>query len=151
VGGSERRIGPPIGFRETHGPGQCGGGGLGLGFRFHAKAGARLIGDLGAKRTNIRDLPRLNHLPGPFVGPDAIVSQFERLRADWAEQRFDDVRVVATDGDWVVIEYRWHVRAESAQADFDRALASKLNEGRIVELQYRWKREEALEAAGLSE
>src|SRR3954452_22848606 len=40
---------------------------------FDAKTRARLVGDLGAKRTNIGDLPRLDHLPETEVGDHCLV------------------------------------------------------------------------------
>ena len=90
--------------------------------------------------------------PGPFIGSDAVVAQLERLRADWAEQRFEDIRLVAENGEWEVVEYRWHARGASGLvADFDLALASRIKGGRIIDIQYRWDRKQALGAAGLSE
>jgi hypothetical protein len=51
--------------------------------------------------------------PGPFLGSDAVLAELERVRAAWDEQRFEDIRVVAKDPEWVVIAYRWHVRGAS--------------------------------------
>jgi hypothetical protein len=90
--------------------------------------------------------------PGPFIGSDAVVGELERVRADWVEQRFEDIRVVANDSEWVVTEYRWHVRGASGlEADFDFVVALRFIHSRMVELHFSWKREEALEAAGLSD
>jgi ketosteroid isomerase-like protein len=90
--------------------------------------------------------------PGPFIGFDAVVAEFKRVRADWTEQRFEDIQVIASDRDWVVTEYRWHVRSTSGlEADFDFAVAAKFIAGRIGELHFSWTRARALEAAGLSE
>ena len=47
--------------------------------------------------------------PGPFVGRDAALAEVERL-IEWGEIRFTDIDVVADEGDWVVVAYRWHVR-----------------------------------------
>jgi SnoaL-like domain len=47
--------------------------------------------------------------PGPFVGRDAVLAETKRL-TEWGEIRFTDIEVVADEGDWVVVAYRWHVR-----------------------------------------
>jgi ketosteroid isomerase-like protein len=90
--------------------------------------------------------------PGPFVGRDAVLAEWRRL-VEWGESRFTDVNVVADQGDWVVVECRWEVRgAESGiETHFDLAIAMRVEEARIIEWHNRWNRDEALEAAGLSE
>ena len=91
--------------------------------------------------------------PGPFVGRDAVVAQFERLAADWANHRFENIEVVADSGGWVVTTYSWHTRgvASGIEAHFDMALANRVQDGSIREGHFRWTRAEALEAAGLKE
>ena len=37
--------------------------------------------------------------PGPFHGRKAILRQFERMRSDWAENRFTEIEVVADEGE----------------------------------------------------
>jgi ketosteroid isomerase-like protein len=91
--------------------------------------------------------------PGPFVGRDAVIAQFKRNLADWDKHRFTDIGVVADEGDWLVAEFRWRVRGAGSGIDthFDVAAAVRLKDVRIIEWHYRWSREQALEAAGLSE
>jgi ketosteroid isomerase-like protein len=91
--------------------------------------------------------------PGPFVGRDAIVRQFERITADWQEHHFEDIELVADSGDWVVFTYRWHARGRTSGINtrFDLAVASRVQDGRTIEAHFRWNRDEALEAAGVSE
>jgi ketosteroid isomerase-like protein len=90
--------------------------------------------------------------PGPFVGRDAALAELKRL-TDWGEIRFTDIDVVADQGDWVVVAYRWHMRGAGSgiATHFDVAAAARVKEGRIIEWHNRWSREEALEVAGLSE
>jgi ketosteroid isomerase-like protein len=91
--------------------------------------------------------------PGPFVDRDEIVRQFERITADWEEHHFEDIELAADSGDWVVFTYRWCARGRTSGIDthFDLAVASLVQDDRIVEAHFRWNREEALEAAGLTE
>ena len=90
--------------------------------------------------------------PGPFVGRDAALAEIKRL-LEWGENRFTDIDVVADEGDWVVVAYRWHVRGGGSgiETDFDVASAVRMKDALVIEWHNRWNRDEALEAAGLSE
>jgi ketosteroid isomerase-like protein len=90
--------------------------------------------------------------PGPFVGRDAALAEIKRL-TDWGENRYTDIDVVADEGDWVVVAFRWHVRGSGSgiPTHLDVVVAVRVKEGRIIEWHNRWSRDEALEAAGLSE
>jgi ketosteroid isomerase-like protein len=91
--------------------------------------------------------------PGPFEGRDAVLAQFRRLGDDWERQRISDVETVAERAGWVVLMFRCEVqgvRSEIATATHI-AASFRVNGGRISEAHFRWKREEALDAAGLVE
>jgi ketosteroid isomerase-like protein len=91
--------------------------------------------------------------PGPFVGLDAIIRQFDLAAADLSEFRFDNIEVVADSGDWTVVSYRWHTRGVTSglDADFDLAGAYRVENGLVMECHLRWRPDEALDAAGLSD
>ncbi len=101
------------------------------------------------RSTAVRGWPE----PGPFLGRDANIAQLERNLADWEEHHVTDLDVVADEGDWVVAEFRWQVRGAGSgiETHFDVAVAVRVEDARIIEWHYRWSRDEALEAAGLSE
>src|SRR6266508_5863462 len=86
--------------------------------------------------------------PGPFVGRDAVLAETKRL-GDWGENRFTDIDVVADEGDWVVVAFRWHIRGAGSgiATHLDVAVAVRVKEGRVIEWHNRWSRDEALEAA----
>lgn len=90
--------------------------------------------------------------PGPSVGRDAVLQQFQRLAADFDRHRFD-IGSVTTEGDWVVLEFEWVVRgaASGVETKLDMAASILVEDGRMKEGHYRWTRAEALEAAGLSQ
>lgn len=91
---------------------------------------------------------------GPFVGREAIRRQFERLASDWSKRVFRDVEIVSAKGDWVVIAFRWETQgaASGLEASFDMAAAYRIgDDGAFTEAHFRWNRDDALEAAGLSE
>jgi hypothetical protein len=91
--------------------------------------------------------------PGPFKGREAIMAQFGRLVGDYSSVRSTEVEVVADSEDWVVMAWHWHTRgAQSGIAGvWEMSAAFKVEDGRFREAHYRWERQEALEAAGLSE
>ncbi|HKH41443.1 MAG TPA: nuclear transport factor 2 family protein [Solirubrobacterales bacterium] len=91
--------------------------------------------------------------PGPFVGREALIRQWERLFADWAEFRFENFEVAAESDEWVVFTFRMHARGETSglDADFDFAVASRIRDGLTAESHFRWELDDAIEAAGLSE
>lgn len=90
--------------------------------------------------------------PGPFVGREAVIRQFQRLLDDWSESRFEQVEVIADREGWVVVTWRWLTRgaASGIEAQFDVAAAFSVEDGRVKEGHFRWNADEALEAAGLS-
>jgi ketosteroid isomerase-like protein len=90
---------------------------------------------------------------GPFEGRDAVAGQFRRLAADWGKQSISDVDVVADRAGWVVLTFRWEVQGvrSGVATATQMAAAYRVKDGRISEGHFRWKREEALEAAGLRE
>jgi hypothetical protein len=90
--------------------------------------------------------------PGPFVGREANLAEAKRL-LDWGEIRITDINVVADEGDWVVITFRWGGRGAGSgiETHLDLAVAIRLKDELVIEWHNRWNRDEALEAAGLSE
>ncbi|MGI9019831.1 MAG: nuclear transport factor 2 family protein [Solirubrobacterales bacterium] len=90
---------------------------------------------------------------GPFVGREAIRRQFERLASDWSRHVLSDVEIVSAKGDWVVIAFRWETQgaASGLETTFDVAAAYRIEDRAFAEAHFRWNREDALEAAGLSE
>jgi hypothetical protein len=61
------------------------------------------------------------------------------------------VDVVADRAGWVVLTFRWEAQGvrSGAAAVTQMAASFWVKDGRISEGRFRWKREEALEAAGL--
>jgi hypothetical protein len=79
--------------------------------------------------------------------------EFERGIESFSAFRFEDVEVVADSGDWVVATYRVPTRgaASEVESDVHLAVAYRVKDGLLIECAARWRVEEALEAAGLSE
>jgi ketosteroid isomerase-like protein len=91
--------------------------------------------------------------PGPFIGLDAVKREFERVIESFSALRFEDVEVAADSGDWVVATYRVPTRgaASGVESDVRVAVAYRVRDGLLIECAVRWRVEDALEAAGVSE
>ena len=90
---------------------------------------------------------------GPFKGREAIRRQFERLASDWSRHAFSGVEIVAAEGDWVVVAFRWETQgaASGLETAFDMAAAYRIEDRTFAEAHFRWNRADALDTAGLSE
>jgi ketosteroid isomerase-like protein len=90
---------------------------------------------------------------GPFEGREAVFEQFRRLAADWEKHHLSDAEVIADRAGWVVLTFRWEVQGvrSGVATATQMAAAYEVEDGRISEAHFRWKRDEALEAAGLCE
>ena len=91
--------------------------------------------------------------PGPFTGLDAVKREFERVIDSFSALRFENVEVISASGAWVVATYRVPTRgtASGLESDFNFAVAYRVQDGLLIECAVRWRVEDALEAAGLSE
>src|SRR5919109_1396767 len=87
--------------------------------------------------------------PGPFLGRDAIMRQFERLR-DALDER--DSLVFVGDfldaGDRVVSRFAWRGEGYGPTMDLELTVVYTVREGRILEADFFRDHGEALEAAG---
>ena len=93
--------------------------------------------------------------PGPIHGKDAMRDYME----DWVE-KFDDVRVepvevIDAGDDTVIVVMRASGRPKGTSAEAELTLSfagvNTIRDGKIARAREYWTREEALEAAGLSE
>lgn len=91
--------------------------------------------------------------PGPMEGPDAVVRQYERLNADYAERRTEVLELtdhVTDSGEWVLGGIVWHTRGRASGIETAAELwfTNHFRDGKIVEIRFFWSRDEAVAAAG---
>ena len=88
--------------------------------------------------------------PGPVEGRDAVMRQFERLRADAAQSRIE-VEVLEAGDEWVVVAFRWYVTGARSGIEtvMDGAAAFRVVDDQISEGHYKWDPADALGVAGL--
>ena len=89
--------------------------------------------------------------PGPVEGRDAAMRQFERLRADASESKIEP-EVLKAEGEWVVVSFQWRFTGAGSGLEtvMDGAVAFRIQDDVIAEAHYRWRPEDALEAAGFA-
>jgi ketosteroid isomerase-like protein len=88
--------------------------------------------------------------PGPFVGRDAVMHQFEQMRESW-----DADSLVTSDfidvGDRVAVRFIWRGAGHGPEANIEMTGAYTIRNGLIFQQEHFWDHAEALVAAGLSE
>ena len=100
---------------------------------------------------NITAVPEGWPEPAPVEGREAVMRQFIRLQEDWEQHSMEIEREVA-EGDWVVIDLRWHTRGAGSGIPLTTNVAGayRLEGGKIAEARFFWKYEDAVEQVGLS-
>jgi ketosteroid isomerase-like protein len=88
--------------------------------------------------------------PGPFVGRDAVLGQWARMRS-----AFDEDVVEASDfmsiANYVVVRMTWHGTGSGPGVDMDVTGTYAVRNGRVFAQEFFWDHAEALKAVGLSE
>jgi ketosteroid isomerase-like protein len=89
--------------------------------------------------------------PGPFVGRDALMRQFQRVREAFDADALEVISDFADAGDRVAVRAIWHGTGQGPEADLEWTVVNTVRQGRIFGLEYFWDHAEALEGLGLSE
>jgi ketosteroid isomerase-like protein len=90
--------------------------------------------------------------PGPFVGVDAVMRQFQQLRETYDA---DDTLEVISDfidvGDRVAVRWIWHGAGVGPEMNLEATIVYTMRNGKILAIDYFWDHADALEAMGLRE
>jgi ketosteroid isomerase-like protein len=87
--------------------------------------------------------------PGPFVGREAVMRQFEQLRETWDADALELISDFIDAGDRVAVRYIWRGAGHGPEANFEITLVFTVRKGRILFLEYFWDHADALETLGL--
>jgi ketosteroid isomerase-like protein len=88
--------------------------------------------------------------PGPFVGRDAIMGEFARLREAFDYDAFTVLTDFLSIGDRVVVRVAWRTLGRGPESMLETTLLYTVRNGRVFGLEFFPDHDEALEAAGLS-
>jgi ketosteroid isomerase-like protein len=88
--------------------------------------------------------------PGPFVGRDAIVRQFERVGQAWDASTLEATSLI-DGGDRIVVRWAWHGAGHGPEWKMEASAVCTVRQGKVLQLAYFWDHADALKSAGLSE
>ena len=89
--------------------------------------------------------------PGPFVGREAVMGQWEQLREAWDADVLEPVGDFIDADDRVVVSFIWRGTGHGPDANMNVTGVYTVRDGRISGWELFWDRAEALEAVGLRE
>jgi ketosteroid isomerase-like protein len=89
--------------------------------------------------------------PGPFVGRDAVMRQFEGVRAAFDADSLEPIGDFRHAADRVLVRLIWHGAGQGPDSNIEWTVVWAVRRGRIFEVEFFWDHAEALEAVGLSE
>jgi ketosteroid isomerase-like protein len=89
--------------------------------------------------------------PGPFVGRDALMRQFDQMRATWDADALEFLTDFVHAGDRVLVRYAWRGVGQGPESTIELSYLATVRKGKILNVEFIWDHAEALKAAGLSE
>jgi ketosteroid isomerase-like protein len=90
--------------------------------------------------------------PGPFVGREAVMRQFERVRGAWDSDALQLVSDFIDVGDRVALRVIWRTIGHGPpEANAEFTIVYTMLKGKVLDIRYFRDHAEALEALGLSE
>jgi ketosteroid isomerase-like protein len=89
--------------------------------------------------------------PGPFVGREAAMRQWEELRETWDADTFELISDFVDVGDRVAVRFSWRAVGHGPKANLELTQVTTVRKGTIVYMEFFWDHAEALQAVGLSE
>jgi len=89
--------------------------------------------------------------PGPFVGRDAVMREFEQLRATWDADAVEPISDYIDAGERVVVRMIWHGAGVGPEANMEMTHVYTVRRRRVFFIEYFWDHADALEVVGLSE
>ena len=89
--------------------------------------------------------------PGPFVGREAVMRQWQQLRGTWDSESLDLMSDFVEAADRVLVRQVWRGVGHGPRANIEVTNVITLRDGKIIYQEFFWDHAEALKAAGLSE
>jgi ketosteroid isomerase-like protein len=89
--------------------------------------------------------------PGPFVGREAVMREWEQVRETWAADAVEPISDFIEAGDRVVVRQRWRGVGQGPESNIELTNVFTVRKGLIVHQEFFWEHTEAFRALGLSE
>ena len=89
--------------------------------------------------------------PGPFVGREAVMREFENNRETWDGDALEPIGDFVDAGDRVLVRFAWHAAVRGPEVNVEMTYVATVRKGKIFNIEFFFDHADALEAAGLSE
>ena len=89
--------------------------------------------------------------PGPFVGRDAVMRQFEQLRGTYEADTLELITGFKSVGDRVIVRWVWHTAGRGPDTGLEMTSLYTMRDGKVFEMEYFRDHAAALKAVGLRE
>ena len=89
--------------------------------------------------------------PGPYVGQEAVMREWEQVRETWRADAVEPISDFVDAADRVAVRVIWHTAGSGPESNIELTVVWTTRKGRISVIEYFWDHAEALEAVGLSE
>ena len=89
--------------------------------------------------------------PGPFVGREAVMREWEQVRETWVADNVEPIGDFIAAGDRVVVRQAWRGVGQGPESNIETTQVFTVRKGLILHQEFFWDHQEALEAAGLRE
>jgi ketosteroid isomerase-like protein len=88
--------------------------------------------------------------PGPFVGRDEVMREWEQLRETFDTDTWEWISDFIYVGDRVAVRFIWRGTGRGPESNIEATDVFTVRKGKIVFLEFFWDHAEALETLGLS-
>jgi ketosteroid isomerase-like protein len=89
--------------------------------------------------------------PGPYVGREAAMCEFEQMRDTWDADALEPISDFIDAADRIVVRFIWRGAGYGPEANLEATGVFTLRKGRVFYVEFFWDHAEALETLGLSE
>jgi ketosteroid isomerase-like protein len=89
--------------------------------------------------------------PGPYVGREAVMGFFKRLRETWDSDAVEPNRGFIEVADHVLVRHTWRGQGRGPDLNMATTLIFTLRRGKVIYHEYFWDHDEALKAVGLED
>ena len=89
--------------------------------------------------------------PGPFVGREAILRQWEQMRGTWDADALEPSSDFIDAADRVVVRHVWRGAGHGPDANIELTTVYTVRKGAVLYQEYFWDHAEALRSVGLAE
>jgi ketosteroid isomerase-like protein len=89
--------------------------------------------------------------PGPFIGRDAFMRQWEQMRDVWNADDLVLIHHSIDVGDRVAVRFVWRGAGQGPESDMEMTGVHTVRSGRIFGQEFFWDHAEALDTLGLEE